>query len=64
MSQESIFNFLKEHKGKWFTRNKISKLVTSIGKGSISCNLTKLRMGNMVYFRLDSFGDYEYCYKR
>ena len=42
MGQQEVFQFLKEHKGKWFTSKDIASNL-NVSVGSVTNNLKKLR---------------------
>lgn len=61
MSQQEIYNFLKEHKDQWFTAREINTYL-KLSQGSISNNLKKLRQRNAVdYKRIEKKG-FVYCF--
>ena len=56
MSQQDIFNFLKEHNDRWFSAREINEYL-HLSQGSISNNLKKLRQRNAVeYKRIEKKG--------
>lgn len=56
MSQQDIYNFLKQHPDKWFTAREINEYL-KLSQGSISNNLKKLRQRNAVdYKRVEKKG--------
>ncbi len=60
MSQQDIYNFLKEHPDEWFTAREINEYL-KLSQGSISNNLKKLRQRDAVeYKRIEKKG---YIYK-
>ena len=62
MSQQDIYNFLKQHPDRWFTAREINEHL-KLSQGSISNNLKKLRQRNAVeYKRIEKKG-YIYRYK-
>lgn len=66
MTQTDILRFLKEHSSKWFTSKEISGQSMSC-HSSVSRCLTRLRLYNMVQYRLMSKGKgnnfFEYKHK-
>lgn len=62
MSQQDIYNFLKQHPDRWFTAREINEYL-KLSQGSISNNLKKLRQRNAVdYKRVEKKG-FIYKYK-
>ena len=63
MSQQDIYNFLKEHPNEWFTAREINDYL-KLSQGSISNNLKKLRQRDAVeYKRIEKKG-YIYKFKK
>ena len=50
MGQQEIYDFLKQHKGEWFTSKEISEML-KISIGSVTMSLKKLRKTNMIKFK-------------
>jgi DNA-binding transcriptional regulator GbsR (MarR family) len=63
LGQQEVYDFLKAHKGKWFTSREISdKLGISIG--SVTMSLKKLRKSKIVdYQNTGKRNMYEYRFK-
>ena len=63
MGQQEVYNFLKEHKGKWFTSKEISK-ETGVSIGSVTMSLKKLRKSQLIkYKNTGKRNEYHYMYK-
>ncbi|MBN2368464.1 hypothetical protein JXC34_05590 [Candidatus Woesearchaeota archaeon] len=51
MGQQEVYDFLKRHKGRWWSSKDIAaRLKASLG--SVTNNLTKLRKRNEISFRM------------
>ena len=64
MSQEQVYQFLKEHKGKWFVRSEIAESI-NLGPVSTTNNLRRLTRSHMVSTRININNKkiVEYSYK-
>lgn len=64
MGQQEVFNFLKSHKGKWFTSKEISDLL-NVSLGSVTNNLKKLRKteANVIKYKIVG-NKYYYFFKK
>jgi DNA-binding transcriptional regulator GbsR (MarR family) len=63
MGQQEVFNFLKMHKGAWFTSKQISK-ETGVSIGSVTMSLKKLRKSQLIkYKNTGKRNEYHYMYK-
>ena len=51
MGKIEVYNFLKKHKGKWFTTNQISEEINNVRKNNIGISLRKLREENVIESR-------------
>jgi len=49
VGQQEVYDFLKRHKGKWFTSREISKEL-GISIGSVTMSLKKLRKSGIIDF--------------
>ena len=58
-----MLEFLKKHKGKWFTAKQINNYITEIGISALSDNLKGLRRARLVNYRFNGFKEWEYNYK-
>ena len=56
MGQQEVYNFLKEHKGKWFTSKQISH-ETGVSIGSVTMSLKKLRKSQLIKYKKVIFLD-------
>ena len=65
MGQEDMFDFLRERPNRWFTSKEIAKAL-NLSKGSVTCNLKKLRKSRAISFEPDESsggrGFFRYCY--
>ena len=62
MGQQEVFNFLKNHQGKWWSSKEIaSELSASVG--SVTTTLTKLRKRNEVMHKMSPVKTNMYLYK-
>ncbi len=63
MGQQEVYNFLKEHKGKWYTSKQIS-LETGVSIGSVTMSLKKLRKSQLIkYKNTGKRNEFHYMYK-
>lgn len=63
MGQQEVFNFLKTHKGSWFTSKQISA-ETGVSIGSVTMSLKKLRKSQLIkYKNTGKRNEYHYMYK-
>ena len=49
MSQQSVLNYLQEHKGEWFTARHIAEQI-EVSQSTTINNLRKLRENDDVYY--------------
>jgi Mn-dependent DtxR family transcriptional regulator len=64
MSQEDVYLFLKNNKGKWYKSKDISKAL-KISQGSITTSLKKLREHNLIdYKSTERKYQYQYRFKK
>jgi len=64
MSQQEVSDFLKKHKGKWFTSKEIAEKL-KVSTGSVINNLSKLRKSKQVLFKpTKRANQYMYSYKK
>jgi len=62
MGQQDVFDFLKEHKSKWFKSTEIAAAL-DLSMGSVTSNLKKLRKSNSVKYRtIGNLDRFEYCH--
>jgi len=63
MGQQEVYNFLKAHKGKWFTSKQISQNI-KVSIGSVTMSLKKLRKSQLVKYRnTGKRNEFQYMYK-
>lgn len=63
MSQRDVIDFLKKHKGRWFTALEINQ---QINKNSTAIALKKLRHSNLIDMKMEPRGrnsKYQYRWK-
>lgn len=53
MSQQSVYNYLKKNKERWFTAVELSKII-KIKKGNVTNNLKRLEKGKYVFRKVDN----------
>ncbi|MEK6837591.1 MAG: HTH domain-containing protein [Nanoarchaeota archaeon] len=61
MGQQEVSDFLKKHRGKWFTSKEIAKNL-KVSTGSVINNLSKLRKSKQVLFKKAGRAN-QYIYK-
>ena len=65
MSQQSVYNFLKENKDKWFTNQDIAKIL-GINQGCVATSTKKMRVRKEIRSKHDKkriFGREGYVYR-
>ena len=65
MSQDSVCELLKKHKGQQFTTKQLSDLL-GVSVGSVTANCNRMRKSNAIKFRYNkqsSYGRFYYWYE-
>ncbi|MBD3203113.1 HTH domain-containing protein [Candidatus Woesearchaeota archaeon] len=62
MGQQEVYDYLKNHKNKWFTSKDIAEGL-GVSIGSVTSNLKKLRESNFVKYKFEN-NRYYYMYKK
>ena len=63
MGQQEVYNFLRAHKGDWFTSKEISEKI-KVSIGSVTMSLKKLRKSQLIkYKNTGKRNEFHYMYK-